>query len=204
MCPAALQGQAGPHGIWADGRKLAEPLACLTCFYSGVGRSTHPASHQSHQGKSHLLYILSVHKAYKGPILTFQLYNRASFYACGPLLKATQALPSHSCLDIQVREPGSIFPASHPVRVPHCTVQMRDAFYQDPLLRRAEPCIHMPRQQYSLQQQVTRRQALPPKIARTHRHSVGKEAHHFCRGSPVRHSIAWASEANAHRAWLTL
>ena len=88
-------------------------------FYSEVGQSTHAANHKLHRGKSQLPYTLnahkanrvpiltfSAHKAGKVPILTFRLYNRASFYACGPLFKAIWTLITYIYLDIWVREPN--------------------------------------------------------------------------------------------------
>ena len=110
---ATVQGQTGSHGIRADGRMYVEPLDVWHAFILRWGdpRMLPAASHTMCRtacctmGKSWLPYILSAHKAGRVPILTFRLYNRASFYACGPLLKATWLLPSHSHLDIQVREP---------------------------------------------------------------------------------------------------
>ena len=65
------------------------------------------------------------------------------------------------------------------------------------MTRRAEPCTQIPHQQYKLQQHAAKIHALPPKTARPHCYSVVKDAHHSCRGPPVRCSIPWVSEANA-------
>ena len=82
-------------------------------------------------------------------------------------------------------------------------------FLRGPLARRIDPCTQMPKQWYKLQehklqQHTVKTQVILPKTARTHHHSVVKDAQHSCRGSSVRPSTAWVSEANAHRAWLTL
>ena len=61
-----------------------------------------------------------------------------------------------------------------------------------------------PQQQYRPQQQANKTEAVPPRSARAHRHSMVRDAHHSCKGSPARSSMAQVSEANAHKARLTL
>ena len=105
---------------------------------------------------------------------------------------------------IQVREPDKLHcPCIPPLQGSSPYNLHKGVFCKGPLARRAESCTQVPQQQHKLQQQATKIQALQPKTARTHYHSVVKDAHHSYR-SPVMCSISWVSEANGHKAWLTL
>ena len=134
----------------------------------------------------------------------------------GPSLKAMRTLlirPFQGCgntaslsyPDTWVRKPDCLhLPYNPPLLGSSLHNLCEDVFCEVPLVRRAEPCPHLPQKQYRLQQQASKTQAMPPRAARGHRPSVVRDAHHSCEGSPVRPSVAQVSQTNACKARLAL
>ena len=154
-------------------------------------------AHRKPCGKSRFLYILNAHKAFRVPRHYIAKHDSAHAGPSSRLWGILHIRPSEgACLtQFPLQSTPSWF----------LTIQSkRGCLLRGSMARRAEPCTHIAQQQCRLQQQATKTRVLPPKTARTHCHSVVRVACHSCRGSSVRYSIAWVSEANGRRAWLTL